>query len=88
MEWVAVGALDYRFAFLNVTVHPALVRGATASRLLLISGNRWTVLASSGMLGIGRVAVCVDCIVCWLATWTVIGFVAGFLLGRFVLLEK
>lgn len=49
-HWIVASSL------LKVTVHPASVSGVTATRLELISGNMWTVLASIGILGSGSSA--------------------------------
>ena len=53
-HWIVVAS-----SLLKVTVHPAFVSGVTATRLELISGNIWTVLAYVGQWEL--------CYVCWLS---------------------
>lgn len=70
------------------TLQPACVNGVTPTRLVPKVGKTWTLRASLGIPGIGSSAVCVDCMVCWLATVTVMGVASGWRLGRLVLAEK
>ena len=65
----------------NRTLHPALVSGETPTRLCWSVSKVWALAAAGGRPGRGRVPIWVDVIVCWLATWTVIGVVAGCLLS-------
>ena len=77
---VASGHWIVALSLVNVTVHPALVRGETPMRLCCRVSNVWAVAASGGRPWSGRVPVWVDCIVCWLATRTVVGWVVACLL--------
>ena len=73
---------------LKWTVHPACVNGVTPTRLVPNEWKIWTLRAASGMLGMGRSAVCVDLIIWLFPTVTVTGCLVGWQLCSGVAVEK
>ena len=66
----------------SVMEQPASHNGAAPTRDLSIPLKMWASVAVGGISGSGNVAVCVDCKTLPLATWTLIGEIAGQTLVR------
>jgi hypothetical protein len=64
------------------------VSAETAIRLCSRLSKVWAIAASGGIPSSGIIPVCVEWMLCWFATWTVIGVVVGCLLMRGVSLSK
>ena len=70
------------FVFVNVSVHPWSHKGATARSDVWRSGKMCARVAWVGNPLRGRLAVCVDVMYCWFATWTCSGLSVGVTCAR------